>query len=154
MSAANALFKLVSEESMGMGEALGALALRRGQTLLPLFGAAAAPADAYRIAVLRVARVALMAAITARGLEAGTGANLLAPASPKLARRADRNPAFASQSERRRPWGRRRARSMTYFLRCLPAPMAAEAAGTAMAGGAPLTASWTFLGFFDSLLPR
>ncbi|WP_085315563.1 MFS transporter [Derxia lacustris] len=79
MSGANTLFNLASQVSMGLGVALGALALRIGHAALPALGLAGTPALAYRIAFAVVGLVALAGLVESRRLAPDAGAQLLAP---------------------------------------------------------------------------
>ncbi|WP_028310953.1 MFS transporter [Derxia gummosa] len=78
MSAANTLFNLSAQVSMGMGVAVGALALRLAELVTPALGAA--PGDTalpYRLAFGVVALIAALALVECRRLPADAGAALL-----------------------------------------------------------------------------
>ena len=60
MSAANTLFSTMSQLALGMGVALGAIAIRIGEWGVPLLGLESVPGAAYRLAFLVVGLVSLI----------------------------------------------------------------------------------------------
>lgn len=76
MAAANTLSSTTFQLAMGLGIALGALAVRAGTWLAPLLGLARVPAVEYRIAFLLVAVVSLAGLRDVFGLRADAGARI------------------------------------------------------------------------------
>lgn len=60
MSAANTLFSTMSQLALGMGIALGAIAIRIGEWAVPMLGLESAPGAAYRLAFIVVGGVSLI----------------------------------------------------------------------------------------------
>jgi EmrB/QacA subfamily drug resistance transporter len=79
MSPANALFSTMSQLSMGMGIALGAIGVRLGHMLSAMTGFGVSPVSDYHFAFVLVAIVALTALIEAIKLERGSGDHLAKP---------------------------------------------------------------------------
>jgi EmrB/QacA subfamily drug resistance transporter len=78
MAAANTLSSTVFQLAMGLGVALGALAVRAGAWLAPLAGLAQVPAVEYRIAFVLVALVSLAGLRDALALREDAGAHIAA----------------------------------------------------------------------------
>jgi predicted MFS family arabinose efflux permease len=84
MAAANTLSSTTFQLAMGLGVALGALAVRAGAWLAPLAGLGDVPAVEYRIAFLLVALVSLAGMRDALALPADAGAGVTAaPGRPR-----------------------------------------------------------------------
>lgn len=81
MAAANTLFSTTFQLAMGLGIALGALAIRAGDALVPLLGLAQVAAIEYRIAFVLVALVSLLGLRDALALHADAGARISTAAS-------------------------------------------------------------------------
>lgn len=73
MSAANTLFSTMSQLALGMGVALGAIAIRIGEWGVPLLGLESAPGAAYRLAFLVVGLVSLIGMLDTFLLPRGVG---------------------------------------------------------------------------------
>lgn len=80
MAAANTLSSTISQLAMGLGVAVGALAVRAGAWLAPAIGLAQVPAIGYRIAFLLVALVGLAGLADALALRRDAGAVVAAGA--------------------------------------------------------------------------
>jgi EmrB/QacA subfamily drug resistance transporter len=79
MSGANTLFSTAFQLALGMGIAVGALALRLGEWLIPKLGLQQWPAAPYRLAFILVAVVALLGLLDCLGLKADAGDNISRP---------------------------------------------------------------------------
>ena len=79
MSGANTLFSTVFQLALGMGIALGALAIRMSEWLVPRIGLADWPAAPYRLAFLMVAAIALFGLVDSLRLAANAGDNISRP---------------------------------------------------------------------------
>ncbi len=79
MNAANALFSTVFQTAMGLGIALGAIAIRFGEMAVAAAGLSHVPAAGYRAAFLIVALVALCSLWDALRLPASAGDTLRLP---------------------------------------------------------------------------
>jgi EmrB/QacA subfamily drug resistance transporter len=79
MSGANTLFSTAFQLALGMGVAVGALAVRFSEWLIPQVGLAQWPAAPYRLAFIMVALVALLGLIDCLGLKADAGDNISRP---------------------------------------------------------------------------
>ena len=73
MSAANTLFSTMSQLALGMGVALGAIAIRIGEWGVPLLGLESVPGAAYRLAFLVVGLVSLIGMLDTFLLPRGVG---------------------------------------------------------------------------------
>jgi hypothetical protein len=76
MSAANTLFSTITQLTMGVGIALGAIAIRLGRLWADAAGWQAVPAVDFKLAFVLVSLVALAALFDAAGLERSAGSNL------------------------------------------------------------------------------
>lgn len=85
LSAASSLFSTMSQLALGMGIALGAIAIRLGDWAVPLLGLREAPGAAYRLAFLFVALVSLLGMLDLLGLKRDAGSALNAPEEQKEA---------------------------------------------------------------------
>jgi len=83
MTGANTLSSTVFQLGMGLGVALGALAVRAGAWLAPLAGLAQVPAIEYRIAFLLVAAISLLGVLDAPALQADAGARIAGEAGAR-----------------------------------------------------------------------
>jgi MFS family permease len=76
MAAANTLFSTTFQLAMGLGIALGALAVRASMWIAPALGLARVPAIEYRLAFVLVALVSLAGLLDALALHADAGAKI------------------------------------------------------------------------------
>jgi EmrB/QacA subfamily drug resistance transporter len=79
MSAANTLFSTVFQLAMGLGIALGAVAIRLGDWAAPHLGLAQVPAASFRLAFLVIAVVALLGLIDSLRLPRDAGDHVSRP---------------------------------------------------------------------------
>ena len=79
MSAANTLFSTVFQLAMGLGIALGAVAIRLGEWAAPHLGLAQVPAASFRLAFLMVAVVALLGLVDSLRLVRNAGDHVSRP---------------------------------------------------------------------------
>ena len=83
MSGANTLFSAAFQLAMGMGVALGAVAIRFSEWLLAKLGYAGIAAAPYRLAFVMVGLVALAGLVDCVRLTAGAGSNISGYGKPK-----------------------------------------------------------------------
>lgn len=76
LSAASSLFSTMSQLALGMGIALGAIAIRIGEWTAPVLGVDQAPGAAYRLAFLVVALVSLVGMLDLLGLKRDAGSSV------------------------------------------------------------------------------
>lgn len=86
MGGANTLFNMLQQMSMGLGIAVGAIALRLAETLLPA-PSAAATIGQFHLAFALVGAMALVALIDSLSLASGAGGNVSGHAPPRGGRR-------------------------------------------------------------------
>lgn len=91
MSEANTLFSTVFQLALGMGIAVGALAIRLSEWLVPHIGLSQWPAAPYRLAFVLVAVVALLGIWDSLGLKADAGDNISRPTKNPRPAGADRS---------------------------------------------------------------
>jgi EmrB/QacA subfamily drug resistance transporter len=82
MSAANTLFSTAFQLALGLGIAVGALAIRFSEWLVPRIGLEHWPAAPYRLAFVMVALVALAGLVDSVRLAAGAGDHIVRPTRP------------------------------------------------------------------------
>jgi EmrB/QacA subfamily drug resistance transporter len=80
MSSANTLFSTGFQLALGLGIAVGALAIRVSEWLVPHIGLTHWPAAPYRLAFVMVAMVSLLGVLDSLGLKADAGDNISRPA--------------------------------------------------------------------------
>lgn len=85
LSAASSLFSTLSQLALGMGIALGAIAIRLGEWAVPLLDLGGAPGAAYRLAFLMVALVSLIGMLDLLGLKHDAGSALMPAQDEKKA---------------------------------------------------------------------
>jgi EmrB/QacA subfamily drug resistance transporter len=88
MAAANTLFSTTFQLAMGLGIALGAVAVRAGMWLAPSIGLAHVPAIEYRIAFVLVSLVSLVGLRDALALAADAGARISTDVGGRAGNRA------------------------------------------------------------------
>ncbi|MEP9376092.1 MFS transporter [Aquabacter sp. CN5-332] len=93
MSAANTLFSTAFQIAMGLGIALGAIAVRLGGVLVEAAGLAGAPAASYRAAFLIVALVSLLALYDSIRLDPSAGDHIARKPKPSDTKPAGTAPA-------------------------------------------------------------